>query len=251
MLQEMNLSPSLDEPGLDPRTTPMLDAIIQVRPHPACPRLFSAAVKPRGQVVFSVARELGKIRVEFEGSEDSKVPLDNVTSTFDIFPGIVTFRVKDGASSDHYKFTVQRFNSEMRPVKELETLILEVAVVAELDDPQPLDKVGFACSASEPITLQSFLAVRSAAVDFKLEAINHTGKQCTLALRNPNHGEWKLKVGDRPRRPIPITGLGRMIQVIFSQGEKLGCHTSPPSVDSKDLTQSGGTEQFEIIIEPD
>ena len=246
MLQEMNLSSSLDEPEVDPSEATILsDAIVQARESLGSPRLFSVAVKPSGQVMFSVDHTLGKIRVEFQGTN---VPLDNVTSPFDIFPGSVAFRVKSNAAEAHYAFKVQPFDQKMNPIEILETML-----TVEVAENGPLDKIGFACSDSQPIILQTLLTMGSATT-CQVMIANMQNEDSYLNLFVPGQKEFSLhlKPSQIAMQSVPVQGFGGMLRVkVVKNGSSESVQATPPSNEPKEVTQSGGTEQFEIIIEPD
>lgn len=224
MLQAMTTTHSLN--GADEANVEALSiAVAQIQEVHGEPKLFNAALRPTGSVVFSAGSAVGKMTVRFTDA----VPLQGVGQTFEVFPGgPVELSVKALASGS-YPFTLEAEHAVLND----QELVLEVS------DTGPLDKVGFACPAVGLTVLQTYL--RSNESSFLCEVLNHLEESCTVLLTEPGkrYSDMVVPAHGQQSRQIPISGLGGMLLMeIVGQGS------------GERSMQSGGTEQFEIIIEP-
>jgi len=184
--------------------------------------LYCDAVRPDGTARFGTSAAAGTLTVSFQG----ETPLQGVKKTFQVFPGPeVEFRFKSGADGS-YAFDLETTNGV--PFR---GLVLDVSAAGTVAT------VGFSVPEADLLSLQMF--TKSSDGAFTLLAENQTGDQQKLELSGPGVAPTELPVDAGRAKSMEFDGSGF--------GERLRIRLIPRFK----IDQSGGTEQAEVIVEPD
>lgn len=199
-------------------------AVIQIQDSPEGPKLYTAKIRPGGRVFFSTHPSVGRIVVAFDDAE----PLEGVGIQFDVFPGgPVVLSIKTEARGEYYF----RMHSERGPGGLLKLDVEEEGMI---------DRTGFCVGPGEVRSQQCFLPAQGG--ELRLQVFNFLDSDQDLVVLGPGgkSSDWKVAANDSRGMQFPRDGLGGNLMVRLR-----------PATDPFPRLEAGGTEQVEVIIEPD
>ena len=212
-------------------------ALVRIEETADGPRLYTGDVRPGGRVVLMAESSVGEyVSVTFaEGGQ----PLVGVGDSFLLGSGasveFAVAQVPDG----HYAFTVEASN----------TTLLEARLAVSSEG--SLEKTGFVIRAGRGASGSALLLFRRASIEssIDLEVEDRLeGTRPEVSIRETG----KLpEVLETANRSIPVAGVGCVATVYL--GSRGGDERpAPPSAGyGRGKGQTGGTEQVEIVIDPD
>lgn len=198
-------------------------AVIQIQDSPEGPRLYTAKIRPGGRVFFSTHPSVGRIIVAFDGVE----PLEGVGAEFDVRPGgPVALTIKGEVKGEYFFHMV----SERGPGGLLRL---------DVEEDGMIDKTGFSVGPDEVRHQQCFLPAQGD--ELRLQVFNYLDSDQDVEILQPSAqtSQWRVPANDSRGAQFPIAGLGGNLLV------RLGPTAEPLTL------EAGGTEDVEIIIEPD
>lgn len=214
-------------PKANPQT---LVAKFSVLEHNGDPSLFLGDLGPGSQVLLGVQMGSAPITISFDG----RSPFIGVERSICLNPGPpVPFTIRHDARG-HYVFTVEGL---------LITPGAQLAVSADA----PISKIGFQLNPAQELTLQAY--VKGLPGELVVTSANLTDRRVTLKWVESEKPERDHRLEPRmlKERLLETSGFGVAVAIRLQSGTRSAGTRSLSTIPD----QSGGTEQIEIIVEPD
>ena len=200
-------------------------AVIQIQDSPEGPKLYTAKIRPGGRVFFSAHPSVGRVVVAFDDGE----PLEGVGAEFDIHPGgPVVLSIKTEARGEYFF----RMHSERGPGGLLKLDVSEKGMI---------DRTGFTVGPGQARSQQCFLSAPGDKL--RLQVFNYLDSDQDIEVLQPDgdSSAWRVHANDSQGARFSTSGLGGNLTV----------RLTPPAEGRLPRLEAGGTEDVEIIIEPD